>query len=194
MPPKPKKKSKKKGRGRHTDLAAREQATRRQALTRLKKAELIDLLADLTRAHPPAARDLEKRLKIEPTSDRLLLDLSIAISEATDTEDHDFPFPDHKTDYEAYDRVKTGLRALIAAGDLENAKSLALELMEQGSYQVEISDEGLMSDDIQEALLPVIKAIKQAKVPDAPAWATAMLAASRVDWICDTELKALAQA
>ena len=122
-----------------------------------------------------------------------MLDLGIAISEATDTEDHDFPFPDHKADYEAYDRAAKGFRTLIANGDLENAKTLALDLMKRGSYQVEISDEGLMSDNIQEALLPVIKALKKARDPDAPAWSKAMLAASRVDWICDTELKAMAK-
>ena len=42
---------------------------------------------------------------------------------------------------------------------------LSLELMKQGSYQVEMSDEGLMTDDIEECLRVVVQALKKCDLP-----------------------------
>ena len=42
---------------------------------------------------------------------------------------------------------------------------LSLELMKQGSYQVEMSDEGLMTQDIEECLRVVLKALKKCDLP-----------------------------
>lgn len=68
-----------------------------------------------------------------------------------------------------------------------------MELMEQGSYQVESSDEGLMTDDIEACLKPVIKALSKGDVPatEVRAWCTKMIKHDRVDFICDRELRAL---
>ena len=38
---------------------------------------------------------------------------------------------------------------------------LSLELMKQGSYQVEMSDEGLMTEDIEDCLNVVLKALEE---------------------------------
>ena len=55
-------------------------------------------------------------------------------------------------DDEAYHEVKRNLGRLIDAGQLRPAMQLALGLMKQGSYQVEMSDEGLMAQDIEDCL------------------------------------------
>ena len=70
---------------------------------------------------------------------------------------------------------------------------LSLELMKRGSYQVEMSDEGLMTDDIEECLQVVIKALNKCDLPtnDLIAWCTAITEKDRVGFICDEELEAL---
>jgi hypothetical protein len=70
---------------------------------------------------------------------------------------------------------------------------LSLELMEKGSYQVEMSDEGLMTEDIEECLRVVIQALKQSDLPtgEVVAWCAAMLKSDRAGCICDRELRAM---
>ena len=65
--------------------------------------------------------------------------------------------------------------------------------MAQGSYQVEASDEGLMTDDIEECLKVVIQALRNCDLPASEliAWCRGMLQKDRVGFICETELKAL---
>jgi len=53
-------------------------------------------------------------------------------------------------DWQAYEDVKLELKKLIELGRLQDAKTLALKLMKNGSYQVDCSDEGVMTDDIQD--------------------------------------------
>lgn len=62
--------------------------------------------------------------------------------------------------------------------------------MKDGSYQVECSDEGLMTDEISDCLKPVIRAVKAAG-GGAAKWASDMQRADRIGCICDTELAEL---
>jgi hypothetical protein len=59
---------------------------------------------------------------------------------------------------------------------------LALELMKHGSYQVEMSDEGLMTQDIEDCLDVVLKALEKCDPPAAEviAWCSAMFDTDRV--------------
>ena len=93
-------------------------------------------------------------------------------------------------DYAAYRTVEENLKRLVKGGDLEAAMDLALELMKSGSEQVEMSDEGLMTDDIEDCLHVVIKGVKSSQLPEESkkAWAKKMRRADRVDFICDEEL------
>jgi hypothetical protein len=65
--------------------------------------------------------------------------------------------------------------------------------MRQGSHQVEMSDEGLMTEDIKDCLAEVLKALPKSQVPaaEAVAWCTAILAADRVGFIAREELESL---
>lgn len=74
-----------------------------------------------------------------------------AIADATDFDEREI---NRNFDYdsEAYNEVKRNLASLIASGNLPEAMTLSLELMKQASLQVEMSDEGLMTDDIEDCL------------------------------------------
>ena len=87
-----------------------------------------------------------------------------AIADATDFDERDIN-RNFDYDYEAYGEVKRNLGRLIDLGELRLAMELSLELMKQGSYQVEMSDEGLMTDDIEECLEVVVKALKKCDLP-----------------------------
>jgi hypothetical protein len=80
-------------------------------------------------------------------------------------------------DDEAYHEVKRNLGRLMDAGQLRPAMQLALGLMEQGSYQVEMSDEGLMAQDIEDCLSVVLKALEKCDLPanEVIAWCSAIL-------------------
>jgi hypothetical protein len=63
--------------------------------------------------------------------------------------------------------------------------------MKDGSYQVESSDEGLMTDEISDCLKPVIRAVKVDGGAEAAKWAFEMQIADRVGFIWDDELAKL---
>ena len=64
--------------------------------------------------------------------------------------------------------------------------------MESGSYQVECIDEGMMPDEIEVCLRPVIRAVAKADPDEAKLWCGKMMAADRVGFICDQELARVA--
>lgn len=148
------------------------------------------MILAIAREHAVVARELEDRLNIEKPVDRLVADVSSAIDRATDFDErminHNFD-----VDWHAYADVKQGLSRLVKLGRLAEAKSLALKLMKDGSYQVECSDEGLMSDEICECLEPVIQAVNAAGGAEAAKWAGDMQKADRVGFICDKQLAEL---
>lgn len=154
------------------------------------KAELVAMILMIARKQSDVMRDLENQLNIDKPVDLLVNDVACAISVATDFDErmmnHNFD-----VDWQAYADVRKGLEQLIASGHLDDAKSLALQLMKEGSYQVECSDEGLMTEDICECLRPVIRAVKAAGGDAAGQWAKKMLDADRMGFICNKELAEL---
>jgi len=70
---------------------------------------------------------------------------------------------------------------------------LALELMSRGSYQVEMSDEGMMTEDIDECLRVVVKALKKSDLPaeEVLDWCKMMHRKDHVGFICEQELQTL---
>ena len=162
----------------------------RKELGKRTKAELIAMLLVIAQDHADVARELEDRLEIEQPLELLVTDLSSAIARATDFDrrqmNHNF-----KVDWQAYADVRKGLSSLVEQGRLEEAKSMALQLMKSGSYQVECSDEGLMCDEICECLEPVIQAVETAGGVEAAQWASDMRTADRTKFICVEELKEL---
>jgi hypothetical protein len=173
---------------RPTDVAQR----LRQALAKQTKAELIDLLAELAAENRGVLRRIASRIDLQAQSQELAAATRQAIADATDFDERDINH-NFDYDYEAYDEVKRNFRRLIELGELPLAMELALELMKQGSYQVEMSDEGLMTQEIEECLGEVLSALKKCTLSprEVIVWCAEMLKRDRVGFICERQLKAL---
>ncbi len=77
--------------------------------------------------------------------DLLVANLSSAIHRATDFDERMIN-RNFAVDWQAYADVRKGLSRLVELSQLADGKALALEPMKGGSYQVECSDEGLMTE------------------------------------------------
>ena len=159
---------------------------------RRSKAELVDVLLELAQADRAVLRQLMARFEVAATADELVTGTRQAIADATDFDARDIN-RNFDYDYEAYSEVKRNLARLIDAEQLHLAMQLALELMKRGSYQVEMSDEGLMTEDIESGLSVVIEAVGMCDLPseEALAWCSAMLAADRMGFIARKPLEDL---
>ena len=162
------------------------------ALAKLKKVELIDVIVEIARADRGIMRQLEMQFSVEAPPKELVAETRQAIVDATDFDERSINC-NFDCDYKAYSTVKRDFGRLIELGHLREVMKLSLELMKQGSYQVEMSDEGLMTDDIEACLQVVIRALKKSNLPDDDviAWCAAMAKRDRVGFICDTEIQAL---
>jgi hypothetical protein len=164
----------------------------RQALTRRKKAELVDALMELAEADRGVLRQLTARFDVATAPNDLVAATRQAIADATDFDERDI---NRNFDYDdgAYGEVKRNLGRLIGSGQLRLAMPLALELMKRGSYQVEMSDEGLMTEDIEDGLKVVLEAVRKCDLPAAEviAWCSAMLDNDRVGFIAREPLQSL---
>ena len=77
----------------------------------------------------------------------------------------------------------------IQKNAIDEARNVALKLMDKGSYQVECSDEGLMHEEVESCLRPVIAAAKSSGGRE---WALKMLRRDRMGFLCKQELSELA--
>ena len=164
----------------------------RKALTQRKKTELVDVLLELAQADRGVLRQLTARFDVIAAPDELVAVTHQAIADATGFDERDIN-SNFDYDYEAYREVKRNLGRLLASGESRLAMQLALELMKRGSHQVEMSDEGMMTEDIEECLSVVIKALTKCDLPAAEVitWCTAMLENDRVGFIAREPLQAL---
>ena len=164
----------------------------RRALSRQKKATLVDTLVELAQADRGVLRRLTGRFDVVAAPKELVAATYQAIADATAFDARDIN-QNFAYDYEAYGEVKRNLGRLIDAGQLQQAMRLTLELMKQGSYQVEMSDEGLMTQDIEECLDVVLKALAKCDLPadEVVAWCSAMLDNDRVGFISREPLQSL---
>jgi len=164
-----------------------------KALRKRTKEDLIKMIVMIAKNHSVVVRELEARLDMEKPVDLLVADVSSAIDRAVDFDERLTNW-NLDVDWQAYADVQKGLTLLVKLGHLDDAMSLALKLMKDGSYQVECSDEGLMTDEIEACLKPVARAAKAAGGVRAAKWASDMQAADRVGFICDRELSKLRDA
>lgn len=156
------------------------------------KDQLIDVLVELADEDRVILRRLAARIELKASPHELAATTRQAIADATDFDkrdaNHNFAY-----DYEAYEEVRRNLMRLIDLGELHLAMELSLELMKQGSYQVEMSDEGLMTEDIEGCLMPVIQVLEKCDLPsdEVVAWCEAMTKRDGVGFICEGQLQAL---
>jgi hypothetical protein len=164
----------------------------RKALAKRRKDELIDVLVEWAKGDRSLLRRLAEQFELESPPQELVAATRRAIADATDFDERDM---NRNFDYDsaAYTEVQRNLGRLIELGELRLAMELSLELMKQGSYQVEMSDEGLMTYDIEECLQVVVAALRKCDLPpeDIIAWCKAMSKADRVKCVYERELDAL---
>jgi hypothetical protein len=155
----------------------------------------VDLVLEMACQDRAVFRQLNSRFDVAAAPDELLTATRQAIVDATDFDERDIN-RNFAYDYEAYGEIKRNLDRLIQARQLPLAMQLSLELMQAGSRQVEMSDEGLMTADIEDCLSVVIKALHKGQLPaqQVIAWCTAMLKSDRVGCIADKQLQDLLQA
>lgn len=167
-------------------------AALRQALTRRKKADLVEVLIELAEVDRRLLRQLIARFDVATTPDELVTATRRAIADATDFDERQI---NRNFDYDdaAYSEIQRNLGRLIASGQLRPAMELSLELMKEGSYQVEMSDEGLMATDIEDCLSVVIAALRTCDLPasEVSGWCSTMLETDRVGCISRKPLEAL---
>jgi hypothetical protein len=161
----------------------------RAALRRIKKADLVELTLRISQEEKASEWLLENELALDKSIELLVHDVAIAIDIATEVDDlrvnYNFAY-----DWRAYEAIRRGLSQLIQKNAIEQLKNLALKLMDKGSHQIECSDEGLMQEQIESCLQPVIAAV--AKLPDGRQWAMEMLQHDRMRFLCEKELTELA--
>src|ERR1700677_29669 len=164
----------------------------RQVLAKRTKAELIDALMELAEADHKVRRQLDASFNVEAPPDELVAATRRAIAHATAFDKRDIN-RNFDYDYAAYDEVQRNLARLVAMGQLRPALELSLELMKAGSYQVEMSDEGIMTQDIEECLEAVLEAVKKSDLSthEKLAWCEKMTKNDRTGFIYTKELKAL---
>lgn len=166
--------------------------TLRKALSKRTKTELVDVLMELAEEDRGIVRRLAARFELQAPPQELAALTRQAIADATDFDPRDIN-RNFDYDYKAYEAVKRNFTHLVEQGQLQLAMELSLELMREGSRQVEMSDEGLMTEDIQACLQVVIQSLSKCDLPASKlhAWCTEMLHSDRVGFICDRELRAL---
>lgn len=164
----------------------------RKALNARSKPELLNALLELAQADRGVLRQLTARFDVAAAPKELVAATRRAIADATDFDERDMN-TNFDYDYQAYEEVKRNLARLITSGQLRLAMELSLDLMKQGSRQVEMSDEGMMTDDIEDCLSVVVKELREGDLPanDVIAWCSAMLANDRVGFIAREPLQSL---
>jgi hypothetical protein len=164
----------------------------RQALAKRSKAELVAVLLDLAEADRRIHRQLTARWAVAVPPEELIAATRQAIADATAFDARDIN-RNFAYDGRAYGEVKRNLSRLIDGGHLRAAMQLALELMKHGSYQVEMSDEGMMTQDLEDRLSGVLEALSRCDLPatEISSWCSTMLAGDRVGFIARGPLESL---
>jgi uncharacterized Zn finger protein len=164
----------------------------RKALSRRSKAELVEFLLELAGENGAVLRQLTARFPVAASMPELEAATRLAIADATAFDEREIN-RNFDYDYDAYSEVKRNLSRLIEAQQLPLAMQLSLELMRQGSHQVEMSDEGLMTQDIEDCLSVVFKALKDCELPpnNVVKWCSEMRANDLVGFVAEKQLESL---
>ena len=158
-----------------------------RTLRKRRKDDLVDILSKLCVNNIKASWMVELALDLRKPVDLIHHDLRQAIELATKVDERriDYNFP---VDWVAYEEVKRLMEMLVSLGALDEAREISVHFMEKASYQVECSDEGLMTEEIEECLQPVLLAVENCDPSVRASWAFRMRVADRVGFICEEKL------
>ena len=161
----------------------------RRALKKLKKVDLVEVTLRVAQEGKASEWMLEQEVGLDKPIDLLVHDIEAAIDIATKVDQQRLNY-NFEYDWRAYGAIRRGLSQLIQKDRIEEAKLISLELMQKGSFQIECSDEGLMQEEIESCLRPVIAAVAESS--DCREWALEMLHHDRIGFLCEQELTELA--
>jgi len=167
----------------------------RRALARHRRADLIDCLVELARNDTELRRRVAEHLDFDLPRETVAEDNRDLIRRATRVDprqiNRNFDY-----DHAAYEKVRRNFTSMVTSKRLAQAMVEARLLMELGSVQVEMSDEGLMLDQIEACLRVVLEAVEQSSLPPAKKarWLADLKRADRLHMICEREIKRLAVA
>lgn len=158
-----------------------------RTLRKRRKDDLVDILSKLCVANVKARWMVESALDLRKPVDLILHDLRQAIELATKVDERrmNYNFP---VDWDAYEVVKRLMKMLVSLDALDEAMDISIHFMEKASHQVECSDEGLMTEEIEEFLQPVLLAVENCDPSIRASWAFRMRVADRVGFICEEKL------
>ena len=143
----------------------------RASLKKIKKVDLVEITLRLAQESKASEWMLEQEVGLDKPAALLVHDIEVAIDIATKVDESRLNY-NFDYDHRAYEAIRRGLLQLIQKNAIDEAKNVALKLMDKGSYQVECSDEGLMHEEIESCLRPVIAAAKSSGGRE---WALEML-------------------
>ncbi|MHC4403946.1 MAG: hypothetical protein ACYTG0_30175 [Planctomycetota bacterium] len=161
----------------------------RATLKKMEKVDLVELTLRVAQEGKASEWMLEQELGLTKPVNLLVHDIEVAIDIATKVDERRLN-DNFEYDWRAYDAVRRGLSQLIHNDRIEEAKAIALKLMQKGSFQIECSDEGLMQEEIESCLRPVIAAV--AGSSGGREWALEMRQHDRMRFLCQQELAELA--
>jgi len=135
---------------------------------------------------------IQSKYDLDVSNSELIADTRRAIQVATDFDERDTN-SNFDYDFDAYRVVGSNFARLISIGELAEVMKLSLKLMQDGSRQIECSDEGLMTHEIEACLGVVTKAPRKECVPASAivVCCDQMLRSDRVGFIRNEELRAL---
>ncbi len=150
---------------------------------------MVDIILRFVQDEKASQWTLENEIRLDKSVDLIVHDIGSAIDLATKVDQQRLN-DNLDYDWRAYAAVRRGLSELIQKDFIKEAKNLALRLIDKGSYQMECSDEGLMQEEIEDCLRPVIGAV--ANLPGGQGWALEMLGHDRMGCLCEQELRKMA--
>lgn len=169
-------------------LADQRRSLTEKALRRMRKETLVQLLMDWSENDIAVRWRIEAALQITKPIELLLYDLRRAIALATQVDDTRWN-RDAPVNYEAYAEVRRLMGQLLSAGAIAEAMEIATEFMELASHQLECSDEGIMLEEIEEGLQPLLAALEDQNSPQRARWAAQMQRADSVGSVCWKKLQ-----
>ena len=163
-----------------------------KALTKQSKKFLVDWIMEIAGDNPNLLRRLTQEFSIEISTNDLVADTRKAIADATDFDERETNY-NFDFDYQAYVTTAKNFEKLLKADRWDELLPLTLELMDKGSYQMQMSDEGMMLDDIDDCFASVIESMYDShlSVSVRSQWCEAMLKADRTQCISTGPLKSL---
>jgi len=153
-----------------------------------RKDSLVQILGKLCDENIHARWITEAELGMTKPIDIVLHDLQDAIQIATHVDEkrmnHNFSF-----DWDAYAEVKRLMEMLVSLSAIAEAMEIAVHFMEKASRQIEYSDEGMMLEQVEAGLQPILEALENHDETQRSVWALRMQTADRVGFVCHEKLE-----